>query len=72
MHVMNTNPDVNLGDSCVPYNTYEEILGDHQENFTMKFIPQLISIITHENLQTWQRAGNKIHGVRKSKSKGGF
>jgi len=26
------NPDVNLGDSCEPYNPYEEILGDHLEN----------------------------------------
>ena len=50
--------------------TLMEILGDYLETFTMKFIPQLISIITHENLWTWQRAGNKIHGERKNKSKG--
>ena len=42
--------------------TLMEILGDYLETFTMKFIPQLISIITHETSGLGKEQATKYMG----------
>ena len=71
VHVLGSpsNLDVNLGDSCEPYNTYGDP-GRLPRDLYNEIHPTTHLHHYSWNLWTWQRAGNKIHGVRKNKSKG--